>query len=176
MPGVKGRSGGQNRKSRQLHVVQGTFRPHRHPDDDDAPEPPVGAPEVPGALTGEAKAEWDRMIARLRASRTLSTVDGALLWNYCQVWSDCCRLQVDANALPQTWYEKTSVDGAGVEHREPRLHPVFAQLKSYRLALRVLLCEFGLTPLSRNRVKTSTESQATTDPAKARYLGGRAKT
>jgi hypothetical protein len=67
------------------------------------------------------------------------------------------------------------VDGAGVEHREPRLHPVFAQLKQYRLALRVLLTEFGLTPLSRGRVKVSPAAAATMDAKKARYLDGLAK-
>jgi P27 family predicted phage terminase small subunit len=171
MAGVKGRSGGANRKSRQLHVLQGTFRRARHAVE--APEPPSGAPEAPGTLTGEAAAEWGRMVARLTASRTLSTVDGALLFNWCQLWATCCRLQADADALTSTWYEKVSVDGAGVEHQEPRLHPVFGALKQYRLALRVMLVEFGLTPLSRNRVKASGAAAApTVDPKKARYLNG----
>lgn len=172
MPGVKGRSGGANRKSRQLHVIQGTFQPCRSPVD--APEPPGGAPEAPGILTGEAQAEWDRMIARLTASHTLSTVDGALLWTYVQLWADCRRLEADATALSSVWFEKTSVDGAGIEHREPKMHPVFSALKGYRLALRVLLVEFGLTPLSRNRVKASA-APAATDPKKARYLDGLAQ-
>jgi P27 family predicted phage terminase small subunit len=170
---VKGRSGGHNRKSRQLHVVQGTFRGDRHVVD--APEPPGGVPVPPGVLSGEAAAEWHRMIDRLTASRTLSTVDGALLWNYVQLWAACCRLQADADALERTWYEKVSVDGAGVEHREPRVHPVFAQLKQYRLALRVLLVEFGLTPLSRNRVKVSADAPPTVDPKKERYLSALAQ-
>lgn len=173
MSGVAGRSGGSNRKSQQMHVVQGTFRPHRHADA--APEPPQGAPVAPGPLAGEVRAEWDRMVARLTASKTLTTVDGALLWNYCQLWADACRLQKDADALAHTWYEKTSVDGAGIEHREPRIHPVFAQLKSYRLALRVLLCEFGCTPLSRNRVKAAAGSTPSADPKKARFLDGLTK-
>ena len=101
---------------------------------------------------GNAKAEWDRMIVRLTAAGTLSSVDAPLLWNYCQLWADGCRLQADADALARTWYEKTCVDGAGVEHANPKLHPVFAALKQYRLALRVYLVEFGLTPLARNRV------------------------
>ncbi|HXG69676.1 MAG TPA: P27 family phage terminase small subunit [Gemmatimonadaceae bacterium] len=172
MSGVKGRSGGTNRKSRALHVVQGTFRPARHTVD--APEPPAGAPEAPGTLTGEAAAEWGRMLARLTASKTLATVDGALLWNYVQLWADCRRLEEDAAALPRTWFEKTSVDGAGVEHREPKMHPIFAQLKAYRLALRVLLVEFACTPLSRNRVKASGSgaAPAAMDPKKARYFDG----
>jgi phage terminase small subunit len=110
MAGVKGRSGGQNRKSRQLHIIQATFRPSRHTGD--TPDPPQCTPEAPGVLAGEAKAEWDRMVARLTAARTLSTVDGALFWSYCQLWADASRLQADANALERTWYQKVSVDGA----------------------------------------------------------------
>lgn len=175
MAGVKGRSGGGNRKSGQLHVVQGTFRPDRHTSA--APDPPAGAPDPPYELEGEAHAEWDRMVARLTASRTLSTVDGALLANFAELWASTCRLQRDANALKRTWYSRVTLDAKGTKHREPRVHPVFAQLKSYRLALRVLLCEFGLTPLSRNRVKASTAANpGTVDPKKARFLNGLAKT
>ncbi len=173
MAGVAGRSGGTNRKSKALHIVQGTFQPSRH--GVEAPEPPQGAPEAPGVLSGEVQAEWGRMVARLTASKTLTTVDGALLWNYCRVWADCCRLQADADALASTWYEKVTVDGAGIEHREPRVHPVFAQLKAYRLALRVLLVEFGMTPLSRNRVKASGAAAPAMDPKKGRYLSGLAQ-
>ena len=168
MAGVKGRSGGTNRKSRHLHILQGTFQPSRH---DRLSVAPPGIPTPPGALAGEVRAEWDRMVARLTAAGTLSSVDGPLLWNFCQLWADACRLQADADALSRTWYEKTSVDGAGVEHVEPKLHPVFAALKQYRLALRVYLVELGLTPLARNRV--TPQIAATTAPIdrkKQRYL------
>jgi hypothetical protein len=56
MAGAKGRSGGKNRKSRQMHIIQATFRQSRHTAD--APDPPQGTPEAPGVLAGEAKAEW----------------------------------------------------------------------------------------------------------------------
>jgi P27 family predicted phage terminase small subunit len=168
MPGVKGRSGGQNRKSRRMHVLHGTFRPDRHAGD--GPEAPTGAPETPAGLTGEGLAEWHRMTARLAALGTLSSVDGALLESYCRLWADCCRLQADADAFARTWYIKTSVDGAGVEHQEPKLVPVFAQLRQYRLALRVLLIELGCTPLARGRVlKPETQPQSKLD----RFLEGR---
>jgi P27 family predicted phage terminase small subunit len=154
------RTGGQNKKPAALHVLQGTFRKARH--GRASRVAPGGQPEAPGALLGEAQAEWDRMLVRLTAAGTLSSVDGPLLWNYCQLWADACRLQADANQLAQTCYT------AGTE---PKLHPVFAALKQYRLALRVYLVEFGLTPLARNRVTAHT-AQATSaiDPKKQRYL------
>jgi P27 family predicted phage terminase small subunit len=165
MAGVKGmRTGGQNKKPAALHVLQGTWRKHRH-GRRSSPEPPAGVPEPPGALSGESKAEWDRMIVRLTAAGTLSSVDAPLLWNYCQLWADGCPLQADANQLTQTWYSAGS---------EPKLHPVFAALKQYRLALRVYLVEFGLTPLARNRVTAHPAATRTPamDPKKAKYFEG----
>src|SRR5262245_57843129 len=141
MPGVKGRSGGQNRKPVGLHVLQGTFRADRHASSQ--ADAPSGTPEPPGTRTGEAAAEGQQVIGRLTALGTLSSVDGALLWSYCQLWADCCRLQADADSLHSTWFDKVTVDGSGQEHREPKIHPVFAQLRQYRLALRVLLIELG---------------------------------
>jgi hypothetical protein len=84
---------------------------------------------------------------------------------YCQLWADANRLQADANRLTRTW--------SGTASR-PKLHPVFAALKQYRLALRVYLVEFGLTPLARNRVTTQPSATTTPsmDPKKARYLNG----
>ena len=71
-----------------MHVVQGTFRPDRHRAD--APEPPPGAPKMPRGLKGEARAEWKRMVARLSETRTLTTVDGPLLEQYCRLWRLMC--------------------------------------------------------------------------------------
>ena len=62
------RTGGQNKKPAALHVLQGTFRAHRH--GRVTADPPAGLPEPPGALSGESQAEWDRMIVRLTAAGT----------------------------------------------------------------------------------------------------------
>lgn len=174
MPGTKGRSGGRNKKPTGLHIIQGTFQPSRHGGVD--VEAPGGLPAVPEGLTGAALGEWHRVVERLQAQGTVSRVDDLVLEHYCRMAADAGRLQADANALPRTWFDKTSVDGAGVEHVEPKLHPVFAQLKGYRMALRMYLTELGLTPASRTRVKPSSAGASTMDPKKARYLDGIAHT
>jgi P27 family predicted phage terminase small subunit len=115
----------------------------------------MGAPAVPSSLKGEALAEWNRMIVRLEASKTLTSVDDGVLANYCRLHADAERLQAAVDALPSPFFSKVSVDGAGVEHREPKVHPGFAQLRSYRQALRQFLVEFGLTPAARSRVKVA---------------------
>jgi len=173
MPGVKGRSGGRNKKSARLHVLQGTWQPSRHTGPD--VDAPGGVPAVPPGLAGAGLKEWHRLVAHLQAMGTLSRVDDLVLEQYCKLSADAGRLQADADALPQTWFDKVSVDGAGVEHLEPKLHPVFGQLRQYRLGLRVLLVELGLTPLARNRVKASTPAAATVDRKKQRFLDALAK-
>ncbi len=156
MPGTRN-GGGRNRKSAAVHALSGTLRKDRHTFA--SAQPPIGAPPVSSALVGEARAEWDRMIVRLEASKTLSTVDDAVLVNYCRLHADAERLQRAVDTLRSPFFEKVSVDGAGVEHREPRVHPGFAQLRSYRQALRQYLVEFGLTPASRSRVKVADVSE-----------------
>lgn len=173
MAGVRGRSGGRNKKPARLHILQGTFQPSRHQGPD--VEAPGGVPTMPKGLPTAARREWHRLVDRLSAMGTLSRVDDLVLEQYCRLAADAGRLQADAEILPRTWFEKVSVDGAGAEHIEPKLHPVFAQLRQYRLALRVLLVELGLTPLARNRVKASTPAAATVDPKKARFLNALAK-
>lgn len=150
-------SGGRNKKSARSHAVSGTLRRDRH--QFASMQPPQGQPILPAGLKGEAKAEWSRMVARLDAAKVLSTVDDAVLTNYCQLHADAARLQRAVDALDSPFYLKTSVDGAGVEHQEPRVHPGFAQLRSYRQALRQFLVEFGLTPAARSRVKVADTSE-----------------
>ena len=150
MPGTA-HSGGRNKKSVAIHQLTKTFRPDRH--HDTSPEPPSGVPIPPDDLKGEGLEEWHRMVARLSACRTLTLADDAGLVNYCRLHADASRLQDALDALPEPFFEKVSVDGAGVEHIEPKVHPGFAQLRSYRQALRMFLQEFGLTPVARSRVR-----------------------
>jgi P27 family predicted phage terminase small subunit len=100
------------------------------------------------------------MVVRLTASQTLSTVDDGALYAYCRLFADAERLQRAVDALGSPFYLKTSVDGAGVEHLEPKVHPGFAALRSYRQALRQFLVEFGLTPSSRSRVRVADVSES----------------
>jgi P27 family predicted phage terminase small subunit len=122
-------------------------------------------------LKGEAAAEWDRMVERLTSAGILSIVDGAALRSYCQLHAAAEQLQRDADALTHTWFYKTTIDGSGQEHQEPKVHPLFAQLRQHRMALRVWLVEFGMTPSSRTRVKLPAgDAKPAMNPSKARYL------
>jgi P27 family predicted phage terminase small subunit len=153
VPGTRN-SGGRNKKSAQQHELEGTYQRCRH-DGGAAAEPPKGRPTPPQDLKGEALAEWNRMIRRLELSKTLSLVDDAVLYRYCQLHARADRLEREIKVLPSAFY----VDHLGA----PKVHPAFAQLRAHDQALRGYLVEFGLTPAARSRVKVN-ETPGETDP------------
>ena len=77
---------GETRKSPRLRVLQGTFRPDRA--GHETPDSPQGVPTSPKRLTGDASAEWKRMIGRLEKSGTLAVVDDAVLYQYVRLFAE----------------------------------------------------------------------------------------
>lgn len=166
MAGVKGRSGGRNAKTRSELERAGTFRKDRHGAHRN-PEPPEGVPEPPRPLEGEALAEWHRMIARLTASQALSTVDDGALYQYCQLFAEtegiavvqaetaatARIIQENLDALDEITFEEI-LQAAQELTKLRRLEAGYiTKVRQGRMALRILLTEFGLTPASRSRVK-----------------------
>ncbi len=95
MAGIKGtRTGGRNAKSIHEHQLAGTFRRDRHGDAGSI-SVPEGVPTPPVELSGEALAEWGRMVDRLRQTRTLSTVDDAVLYQYSRLYAETEALAAD---------------------------------------------------------------------------------
>ena len=91
MPGTA-KSGGRNLKSHAAHALTGTGRADRGTKpaagDLPSPEPPKGRPPVPMGLIGPALEEWNRMVVRLDAAKTLSIVDDAALYQYCCLFAE----------------------------------------------------------------------------------------
>lgn len=54
---------------------------------------PVEAPECPAWLSTEARAEWDRVVQRLKDAGIVAQVDRACLAVYCQAWGEFVMLQ-----------------------------------------------------------------------------------
>ena len=153
MPGTS-LSGGRNAKTQTQHRLAGSWRRDRHAGRP-SPEPPAGAPDPPGDLSGEALAEWHRMISRLTVSRTLSAVDDAVLARYCLLHARASRLETALADEP--------VFSVTTAHGERKMHPAFAQLRAYDQALRQFLAELGLTPASRGRVSCVDSEQRPDD-------------
>jgi phage terminase small subunit len=177
MAGVPGqRSGGRNAKATVDHKARGTWRRGRH-GNHETPEPPRGRPTPPKPLTGDARSEWDRMVARLESARTLCVVDDAALYQYACLFADVEQLMADDRDVRQLGARLTEriddLDGADLVSaisEIARLQALSARyaasVRQGRLALRAYLVEFGMTPAARPRVKlpaaSSTENRLLT--------------
>ena len=173
-------SGGRNAKSAKMRILQGTFRRDRY--DGDAPDPPLGDPTPPVALTGDAKAEWARMLERLRKSRVLSSVDDGALYQTVKLFArqeaverDHQRLRRLGTQLLQEAKRLRGRDLVDAIDRIASLEAILAKqdtrLRQGGIALKMWYVEFGLTPSARTRVRVGPEAKAT-DPAKQRFLQG----
>jgi phage terminase small subunit len=146
----------------------------------DVPEAPAGAPDARD-LTGEARKEWDRMVARLSAVGTLSTIDDAALRRYAKLHAETESLEAEHTRLARLSSRLTKearrLEGAdlvaaigeivALQKLGGRLLP---QLRQGAMALRQWLVELGMTPAARGRVKASAPAAAADDPKKRRYL------
>jgi P27 family predicted phage terminase small subunit len=162
MPGTAN-SGGRNAKPPKVHLLQGTFQRVRHAGHD-VPEPPPGRPTPPKPLTGVAKAEWERMVARMEQSKTLSIVDDAALYQYVQLHTETEAITEDAARLQRLSADlkraARKLDGTNLVEaigRIVELQRIIAkqtqQLRQGHMAIRQYLVEFGMTPSARTRVK-----------------------
>jgi P27 family predicted phage terminase small subunit len=169
MPGTSS-SGGRNKRSRRQHEIAGTYRKDRHGPKTDPPpvDPPIGRPTLPTALAGDALAEWRRMVRRLEDAKTLSTIDDAVLYQYCCLFAETEGIReariVNARlltkleaALERVHHEDQIAEVAGAIATLQKLDAKHVQqLRQGHMALRQYLVEFGMTPAARARVKPTT--------------------
>jgi P27 family predicted phage terminase small subunit len=172
MAGVKGqKSGGHNKKTRKELELAGTYRKDRH--EHLPPDVPEGIPTPPRPLDGEALEEWQRMITRLTSTGALSAVDDAVLYQYCQLFAETegiALAQAETAATVKILQENldglaelTFADLMAAAQEITKLRKLEAgyitKVRQGRMALRMLLTEFGLTPASRGRVKVPEKTQ-----------------
>jgi P27 family predicted phage terminase small subunit len=122
-----------------------------------APPPPFKRlpPEAPRVLTGEALAEWERVVPELARLELTKPVDAAALTMYCLTWQRALDAQalIDAEGLLAT-------TTGGVAR-----HPAVAILAAASRELRQWCVEFGFTPASESKVsKESAEPASELNP------------
>jgi P27 family predicted phage terminase small subunit len=167
MPGTS-HSGGRNRKSQRQHALAGTGRKDRGTAKTataiDAPDPPKGRPRPPRDLDGHALAEWTRMVDRLEAAQTLSTIDDAALYQYCCLFAETegildtrrtnAQLVTRLLTAVDTLDDDARVQAIAQIVQLKRLDAKYTtHLRQGHMALRQYLVEFGMTPAARSRVK-----------------------
>ena len=102
----------------------------------------VARPTKPRSLTGEAAAEWNRIVPELERSGILSSIDRALLVRYCTAWAD--------------WVELDALLAQGskiVRGQKGNLvrSPAWLMRRDAEQTLAELGRQLGLTPVSRLR-------------------------
>ena len=102
----------------------------------------VARPAKPRSLTGEAAAEWNRIVPELERSGILSSIDRALLVRYCTAWAD--------------WVELDALLAQGskiVRGQKGNLvrSPAWLMRRDAEQTLSELGRQLGLTPVSRLR-------------------------
>jgi P27 family predicted phage terminase small subunit len=129
--------------------------PGRRPLPANEPHPPLGEPEVPKYLDREARREWKRLVKILLPIRVLSIADGLELANLCQAYS----LLVQAHQAMQL---ASKGGGSGLLMRTPagyvQQSPLLGIINGQVEIINRISREFGLTPSSRTRIETLTES------------------
>lgn len=107
------------------------------------PKPADKIPVCPSHLSGEAMAEWNRIVPELRACGLLTIVDRAALAAYCQVWAHW----VEAEVLLR---ESTPV--IKTQNGSVMQNPYLGIANRSLGLMHKYLTEFGMTPSSRARV------------------------
>lgn len=161
MPGVKGqRSGGANRISSQLHVLRGTFRGDRH-GAADIPDLPKEIPKPRKPLTGEAKAEWERVVAELEAAKSIATIDGSRLYQYVSLFAEVEDIKAQA-AVTKSLLNRAKgairkLDGLeliqaleSIVKLQQLVVRQTSQLRQGRMSLRQYINDLGMTPVARH--------------------------
>jgi P27 family predicted phage terminase small subunit len=88
MVGVKGKSGGQNRKATSKLIAEGTYKPHRHADRLDA-KVTTGPPPCPASLDDHGRDLW-RRICEVLPREVITRLDTESLRIYCETWQMYC--------------------------------------------------------------------------------------
>ncbi len=99
-------------------------------------------PEPPAILTGEALAEWHRVVPELQRLKLTKPVDASSLSAYCLCWQRLVEAQLIINE-----------EGLlGVNSQGRVRHPAVAVVEAASKDLRSWATEFGLTPSSESKV------------------------
>ncbi|WP_020475248.1 phage terminase small subunit P27 family [Zavarzinella formosa] len=113
----------------------------------------LGKPKPPKDLTGEAVAEWNRLIPELEEAGLLAKVDRAGLSEMCRAWGEI----QEARAIlgKDGWMLRQPIQNAKGEvlGEKVQRHPAALMLSDATRRWMVLAMQYGLTPVARMRMR-----------------------
>ena len=165
--------GGNNRKSRQLKIVHGTFRKDRNPAREPEPRSVAAIPKPPAGMNRWARKLWKSLAAELVDLMILTNVDLASLQLLCEAYGDYeeAKQALFRPVNPFTgkrmrrsleqylsgmdpWLPVKDIEPKDLigMRRNSQTAPELAQRNKAWAIYKSYMIEFGLSPASRNRI------------------------
>jgi len=157
-------SGGHNRKPRSQKIIEGTFREDRNPKNEPDPEKYTAPPRPPTHLGKFGKKLWKQLSKRLIDEGLLTILDYQALELICEAYDQY------RQAHEAVYYycgkdgrRQRRTLGSYLEGRNTQTMPEYQAMNRHFDSLTKLLKEFGMTPVSRNRIDLP-EKEKEVDP------------
>lgn len=115
---------------------------------------PPGVPPAPGWLSDLARAEWDRIVPMLEASKVMSPRHQQTLASYCDAFADMVEADRELKASGATFMD----DKGRVSN-----HPAWNRKRDARSQMLKIAAEFGLTASALARVSAVDNGQKEDD-------------
>lgn len=131
----------------RLKILKGTDQPCRM--NDHEPAPSADQVQMPEGMSPEAEQVWETVSAQLLQAKILTNIDQNALRMYCEVyskWLHAMEMLNKGGPLQKKVYRGESYWVAS---------PFVKLTDTYYRQCMQLMTEFGMTPSSRTRVKTS---------------------
>lgn len=135
----------RGRKPTPTHIKELKGNPGKRALNANEPVAPKGKPSCPKHIEGEGKKEWGRITKLLEEMGLLSKAEGPALALYCQMYARW--VEAEANVKKFGMIIPVGENGA------LQLSPYVSIANQAMAQMQKLLCEFGLTPSSRSRIK-----------------------
>lgn len=151
--------GGRKPLAQEVKEATGAFRKNPKRRAADAPTADGMSPKPPKGLCRIAKSKWNELIADLKRNGVLSTDTRELLVSYCTTFAKwmAAKAKVEETGLA---IESIDKNGNLVISRNPYV----AEMHKFREQLNKMLPEFGLTPASRQKLKSMNLDEKKEDP------------
>lgn len=131
----------------------------------EGPEFSRSAPEAPGWLPSEARAEWDRVVPELDRLGILKSIDRASLTSYCMTWARLVEasaiVEREGTVVREGVGRRISAEGEAPVYEREKLyrHPALLTAEAASKELRAWANEFGLTPSAERRLASTKDGK-----------------
>lgn len=170
-----------NRKlPRQTKIIRGTFRPARNPEQEPEPTVLYETPKPPPGMNRWAKRMWKRVVDELVNTKVLTEVDVEGLQLACEAYGEyeeakqaiykpvnpltgkrCRRTMEQYLSGLDPWIDVAELEPLEFSklRRNSQTAMEMIVMRGARQAFKSLVGEYGLTPVSRNRIDVGERSE-----------------